>query len=251
MAEQSPIGSNQVNDYLKKRQTTRTSGGRAPIKRVSSKEAPPARGLVRKESSGSARPAVGSLNRGTRTAPPARGGVKRLTRDGAAGEDKPKVKIVTKTLPDGRVVKKKMVMKKKVVKKKELTPEEEEKLRLEQEMSEKELAEKRAEEERIRKEKEAEEEKLRLEREAEEKRKEEERIQLEKEAEQKRLEEEKERQEKERQRIYAKIEYCRGSLGPDDKEKAKKIAELMVKRNIKWDGYISLSSGIGGAVLAP
>ena len=239
-----------MNDNLNKRRTTRTLGGRPPVKRVSSSEAPPTRGLIRKESSSSTRPDGGSPNRGARTAPPARGGVKRVTRDGAA-EGKPKVKIVTKTLPDGRVVKKKMVMKKKVVKKKQLTPEEEEKLRLEQELSEKELAEKRAEEERIRKEREAEEEKLRLEREAEEKRKEEERIRLEKEAEQKRLEEEKERQEKERQRIYAKIEYCKGSLGPEDKEKAKKIAELMGKRNIKWDGYISLSSGIGGAVLAP
>lgn len=179
-----------------------------------------------------------------------RTGVKRVSKSEGAAEsgEKPKVKIVKKTLPDGRVVKKRMVLKKKEPQK-ELTPEEQEQLRLEKERKEKEEAERKAEEERLRKEREAEEERLRLEREAEEKRKEEERIRLEKEAEQKRIAEEKERQEKERQRIFSKIEYCKGALGPDDRERAKEIAEEMVKRNIKWDGYISLNSGIGGAVL--
>jgi hypothetical protein len=252
MAEQSPIGTKQTNDFLKKRQATRPTGVRQPIKRVSSSDAPPARGLIRKESSTpvTAKPVGGPIQRTKPVPPLVRSGISRLANSNISTDsgDKPKVKIVTKTLPDGRVVKKRMVMKS-VVKKQELTPEEEEQLRLEKERKEKEEAEKRAEAERIRKEREAEEERLRLEREAEAKRKEEERIRLEKEAELKRIEAEKVRQEKERQRIYSKIEYCKGSLGAEDKLKAKQIAELMVIRNIKWNGYISLSSGIGGAVL--
>jgi len=252
MAERSPVGSSQVNDYLKKRQAPRPQGGRQPIRRISSSDAPPARGLIRKESSstGGMRPPGGPTRRPV-SAPAARGGVKRLAKrsEGDEGADKPKVKIITKTLPDGTVVKKRMVLKKKPAEKKDLTPEEQEQLRLEKERKEKEEAEKRAEEERLRKEREAEEERLRLEREAEEKRKEEERIRLEKEAEQKRIEAEKARQEKERQRILAKIEYCKGALSQEDKEKAAKIAEAMVARNIQWKGYISITSGIGGSVL--
>ncbi len=164
-------------------------------------------------------------------------------------DDKPKIKIVTKTLPDGRVVKKRVIVKKVLKKKKVLTPEEQEKLRLEQEQKAKEAAEKKAEEERLRKEKEAEEERIRLEKEAEAKRLEEERIRLEREAELKRIEDERIRQEKERTRILNKIEACKGSLNDAEVQKAKKIAEEMVKRNIKWNGYISLNSGIGGSVL--
>ncbi len=74
-------------------------------------------------------------------------------------------------------------------------------------------------------------------------------MRLEREAELKRIEEEKERQEKERQRIYTKIEYCKGALSPEEQETAKQIAAEMVKRNIKWGGYISISSGIGGSIL--
>ncbi len=257
MAEQSPIGTSQVNDYLKSRRqaspnSQRSTGARRTVKRITSDDAPPARGLIRKKSSSeteskkTGRPA-GQLKR----KPPAkRRAISRVTESPNTGqdEDKPKVKIVTKTLPDGRVVKKRLV-KKVAKKKKELTPEEEEQLRLEKEQREKEEAERKAEEGRLRKEKEAEEERLRLEKEAEEKRKEEERIRLEKEAEQKRIEDEKIRQENERQRIFSKIEYCRGALNEEDKEKAQKIAEEMVKRNIKWGGYISLTSGIGGAIL--
>lgn len=257
MAEQSPIGRPQGNDPLQQRKQVRTrpkqpSGPRRAIKRITSEDAaPPARGLIRKEKPQAEKAPAGdpSARKVKRRVPVSRTSPTRITKpaEGQAENGKPKVKIVTKTLPDGRVVKKRLV-KKVVKKKKELTPEEEEQLRLEEERKAKEEAERKAEEERIRKEKEAEEERLRLEREAEEKRLEEERIRLEKEAEQKRIEEEKERQEKERQRILTKIEYYRGALGPKDKERAQQIAEEMVKRNIKWNGYISLTGGIGGAV---
>ncbi|MBU2512723.1 hypothetical protein KJ966_15405 [bacterium] len=256
MAEKTPIGTSQVNDFLRKRRqvspnSQQSASPRRTIQRISADDAPPARGLIRKVSSSDTerkqpeRP-VGQLKR---RVPTKQGVVSQAARPPKTGEDdKDRVKIVTRTLPDGRVVKKRLV--KKIVKKKEeLTPEEEEKLRLEKEQLEIEEAEKKAEEERLRKEKEAEEERLRLEKEAEEKRKEEERIRLEKEAEQKRIEEENVRQEKERQRIYNKIAFCKGALNDKDKKKAQKIAEEMVKRNIKWDGYISLTSGIGGAIL--
>ena len=96
----------------------------------------------------------------------------------------------------------------------------------------------RQEEEKKKKE---EEERLRLEAE--------ERIKLEKEAEAKRLEEEKQRQEQERERIFKKIEYYKPNLTNEERALAEKIASEMVQRNIKWNGYISLHSGIGGAML--
>lgn len=253
MAEQSPIGAKQTNDFLKNRQAARPTGVRQPIKRITTSDAPPVRGLIRKETSGpgAAKPTGGPIQRSKPVPPLVRSGIARpvgSTTPTSEG-DKPRVKIITKTLPDGTVVKKRLVMKSSIEKKPELTPEEAEKLRLEKEQKEKEDAEKRAEAERLRKEQEAEEERLRLEQEAEAKRREEERIRLEKEAEAKRIEAERVRQEKEKQRIYSKIEYCKGSLGTEDKVKAHQIAEQMVIRNIKWNGYISLSSGIGGAVL--
>jgi len=116
-----------------------------------------------------------------------------------------------------------------------------------------ELARQRAEEEKIRRQKEAalrkaEAERNRLEKEAEAKRLEEERIQKEKEAEQKRLEAEKIRQEEERQWIFTKIENCLGSLDETEVKQAQQIAMNMVARNVHWRGYISLTSGIGGAM---
>jgi|APSaa5957512622_1039677.scaffolds.fasta_scaffold52815_2 hypothetical protein len=77
----------------------------------------------------------------------------------------------------------------------------------------------------------------------------EERRKREKEEELKRIEEEKKQQEKDRQRIFEKIEVSKGKLNDEDREKAIKIADEMVKRGIKWDGYISLSGGIGGSML--
>lgn len=266
MAEQSISDSSRTNDYLKqRRQTTRRRPDQAPpgrrtVRRITKDDdAPPARGLIRKEPKQepvrkpAAKNPYGSLGSQTepakRSAAPPRRAVKRVAQkaEGESGEEKQKVKIVKKTLPDGRVVKKRVIVKKRP--KKELTPEEEEKLRLEKEQKAKEETERKAEEERLRKEREAEEERLRLEREAEEKRKEEERIRLEKEAEEKRIAEEKERQEKERERILATIKLYRGHMSEKDQKKAEKIAEEMVSRNIVWKGYISLTSGIGGAVL--
>lgn len=118
-----------------------------------------------------------------------------------------------------------------------------------------ELAEKRAEEERIRQQKElerkrAEAARIRLEKEAEAKRLEEERLKKEREEELKRLEELKVFQEKERQRIFKSIESCRGQLSEEEEALAKTVADEMVKRNIHWEGYISLHSGIGGAMLS-
>ena len=115
-------------------------------------------------------------------------------------------------------------------------------------------AEKRAEEIRIRREKEAaekqaERERKRKEREEARLRAEEERKKKEKEEELKRLEEEKQRQEQERKRIFEKIEASKGKLSDEEREKALKIADEMVKRGIKWKGYISLSGGIGGSML--
>jgi hypothetical protein len=140
--------------------------------------------------------------------------------------------------------------------KNKLTAEQEERLKAEAEHrhQQQELARQRAEEERIRRQKEAEQRKAaaeqkRLEREAELKRQEEERIRLEKEAELKRIEAEKIHQENERQRIFQTIESCRGKLEGREVELAKQIAAEMVARNIHWHGYISLSSGIGGAML--
>ncbi len=103
---------------------------------------------------------------------------------------------------------------------------------------EKEIAEKKAEAER--KQREHEEARRRA---AEERRK------REKEEELKRLEEEKKQQEKDRQRIFEKIEASKGKLTDEEREKALKIADEMVKRGIKWSGYISLSGGIGGSML--
>lgn len=267
MAEQSSSDSSRTNDNLKqRRQTTRrrpdqAQQGRRTVRRITKDDdAPPARGLIRKEPKAEPaqrRPSAsqyGSLGGQhseppKRSAAPSKRAVKRVAKkaEGESGEEKQKVKIVKRTLPDGRVVKKRVIVKKRP--KKELTPEEEEKLRLEKEQKAKEEAERKAEEERLRKEREAEEERLRLEREAEEKRKEEERIRLEKEAEEKRIVEEKERQEKERERILATIKLYRGHMSEKDQKQAEKIAEEMVKRNIVWKGYISLTSGIGGAVL--
>jgi len=96
----------------------------------------------------------------------------------------------------------------------------------------------RLEEEKKKKE---EEERLRLE--------EQEKIRLEKEAEEKRIEAEKERQEQERERIFKKIEHYKPNLTNEERVLAEKIASEMVQRNIKWNGYISLHSGIGGAML--
>lgn len=78
---------------------------------------------------------------------------------------------------------------------------------------------------------------------------EEERIRLEKEEEAKRIEEENERQQQERERIFKKIEYYKPNLTNEERALAEKIASEMVQRNIKWNGYISLHSGIGGAML--
>jgi hypothetical protein len=260
MAEQSPTGASQTKQPTTQRRPSTGRGSSRPtpkrrtIQRVSLDEAPPARGLIRKEAKEpEATPQTPTPKRRLKRKVAApRGTIARVTKpDPEQESDKPKVKIVTKTLPDGRVVrvKKKMVKKKVLKTKKELTPEEIEQQRLEQEQQEKEEAVKKAEEEARKKAEEAEIERIRLEKEAEEKRLEEERIRLEREAEQKRIEEEKERQEKERQRIYTKIEYCKGALSKEEQETAKKIAEEMVKRNIKWGGYISINSGIGGSII--
>jgi len=117
-----------------------------------------------------------------------------------------------------------------------------------------ELAQQKAEEERIQKQKtlelrKAEAERMRLEKEAEAKRLEEIRLKQEKEEELKRLEEEKVFQEKERHRIFKTIETCRGVLNEKEQHLAQTIADEMVKRNVRWEGYISLHSGIGGAML--
>lgn len=114
---------------------------------------------------------------------------------------------------------------------------------------------KKAEEQRALKQKElerrkAEAERIRLEKEIEAKRLEEERIKREREEELKRLEEEKILQEKERQRIFKNIETCSGSLNEKEQQLAKTIADEMIKRKINWKGYISLHSGIGGAMLS-
>ncbi|MBT3225421.1 MAG: hypothetical protein HN580_10865 [Deltaproteobacteria bacterium] len=106
----------------------------------------------------------------------------------------------------------------------------------------------KAEEERVQKQKElelkkAEAARIRLEKEAEAKR-------LEKENELKRLEEEKIFQEKKGQRIYESIESFQGELSEKEQQLARTIAEEMVKRNIHWEGYISLHSGIGGSMLS-
>lgn len=118
-----------------------------------------------------------------------------------------------------------------------------------------ELAAKKAEEQRVRQQQEmerrkAEAERVRLEKEAEAKRLEAERLKLEKEEEARRLEELKKFQEQERQRIYQTIETYRGAMSEKDQERARTIADEMVKRNIHWEGYISLHSGIGGAMLS-
>ncbi len=118
-----------------------------------------------------------------------------------------------------------------------------------------ELAAKKAEEERIRQQKElerkkAEAERIRLEKAAEAKRLEDERLKKEKEEELKRLEELKVFQAAERQRIFKTIETCRGVLSEKEETVAKTIADEMVKRNIQWEGYISLHSGIGGSMLS-
>ncbi len=117
------------------------------------------------------------------------------------------------------------------------------------------LAAKKAEEQRIERQKElarkkAEAEKLRLEKEAEAKRLEEVRLKKEKEEEVKRLEEEKKLQAQERERILKSIESYRGKLSEKEQELAETIADEMVKRNVHWEGYISLHSGIGGAMLS-
>jgi len=117
------------------------------------------------------------------------------------------------------------------------------------------LAAKKAEEERIERQKElarkkVEAEKLRLEKEAVAMRLEEERLKKEKEEEVKRLEEEKKFQAQERERILKSIESNRGKLSKKEQELAETIADEMVKRNVHWEGYISLHSGIGGAMLS-
>lgn len=124
----------------------------------------------------------------------------------------------------------------------------------EKQQQEREEAKKRAEEARRKKKeaaakRKAEQERIRQEQEAERKRLAEERRQREKELELKRIEEEKVQQEQERQRILKVIESCKGSLNDKEKEMAQKIADEMVTRHIVWNGYISLSSGIGAAVL--
>jgi len=116
-------------------------------------------------------------------------------------------------------------------------------------------AQKKAEEERRQKQKElqlrkAEAARIRVEKEAEAKRLEAERLVKEKEVELKRLEEEKIFQEQEGQRIFKSIEACQGKLSEKEQQLARIIADQMVKRNIHWEGYISLHSGIGGAMLS-
>ena len=93
-----------------------------------------------------------------------------------------------------------------------------------------------------------EQEKKRLE-EEERKKKEEEKIRFEKEAEARRFEEEKIRQEKERQHIIKKIEIFKLHLNPEEKKLAHTIASEMIRRDIRWNGYITLHGGIGGAML--
>lgn len=110
----------------------------------------------------------------------------------------------------------------------------------EQNRKEREESRKRETEQRNRKKKEMELQRLE---------KEKERQRLEKEAKLKRMEKVKIRKEKERQRILKKIEFCVGTLNEQDKERALKVAEEMVERNIKWNGYITLNSGIGAAVM--
>jgi len=112
----------------------------------------------------------------------------------------------------------------------------------------------RAEEQRLKREKEeaekkAEAQRKRQEREEARKRHEEERRKREKEEEIKRMEAEKQRQEKERERIFKRIEASKGKLNDEEREKAQKIADEMVKRDVRWEGYISLSGGIGGSML--
>ncbi|MBU3915673.1 hypothetical protein KKA14_09085, partial [bacterium] len=164
MAEQSPIGNTQVSEFLrKKRQMSADpkthriseSSRRGSIQRVTKDDAPPARGLIRKEARSES---TGQPVRRLEKRPLGKSGILRTGSDEASDDSKPRVRIITKTLPDGTVVKKRMVRKKVLMKKKlsELTPEEQEKFRLEKEQNEKEEAEKKAEEERVRKEKEIE-----------------------------------------------------------------------------------------------
>ncbi len=143
--------------------------------------------------------------------------------------------------------------------KRKLTPEEieakrlkveAERLKAEAEEAEAELTDeereqiaKEAEIKRLEEEKKKQEEEERLKLEAEE------RLKLEAEEEAKRLEEEKQRQEQERERIFKKIEYYKPNLTSEEIALAEKIASEMVQRNIKWNGYITLHGGIGGAML--
>ncbi|NQU64596.1 MAG: hypothetical protein HQ517_09990 [SAR324 cluster bacterium] len=96
----------------------------------------------------------------------------------------------------------------------------------------------------------AEAERIRFEKEVEAKRIQAERLKKKKEDELKRLEEEKIFQAKELLRIVENIETCCGQLNEKERILANTIANEMVKRKIIWNGYISLHSGIGGAMLS-
>ncbi len=257
MAEQSSTVSRRPQgraQTLRRKPTPR----RGVIQRITKDDAPVERGLVRKAGAGApplkSSPPGDAAVRPRRTirrvakddAPPQRGLIKRIGSEDEAPPERGLIRRKSSKDAEGKQPKKRVV-KRRVVKKggQEVTPEEQENLKLEEDLTEeqklqreKEEAEKKAEEERLLKEKEEAEKKA-----------EEERLQKEKEEAERKAEEERVRQEQERQRIFNKIEFCMGPLDENERQKALTIADEMVKRNVKWHGYISLNSGIGGSML--
>jgi len=275
MAEQSPVENSHVSDFIRKRRKKALQAeGTEPQKRRRS--LPPKRGIIKKidKNTIEEKAAAGRVNRKSNNGLPPRQpiSVKKPTIDSSPQRKAPQTQPAPRT-PSGfndpameriRLEEETQNQQRVEEAKKKLAPEpppiptsEKEKQRIierDGRIKARGQAKKRAEEIRIQKEKDAEikrleVEKKRKEREVELKQQEKIRLQKEREEEQKRLELEKEKQEKERSRIYEKIELCKGSLTEDEKELAIKIANEMVKRNIEWKGYISLHSGIGGAML--
>lgn len=274
MAEQSPVENSHVSDFIRKRRkkSLQADGSDAQKRRRS---LPPKRGIIKRidknaienqpagrttrrpTSSGPVRqpisikkPSVDSMPQ--RKAPQARPtprapsdfmdpAMERMHLEEKAAkrrvveEENKKKELEAKQLPTSERDARRLIEREKRVKAREEAKEKAEEIRLQRK---KESDLKRQEDERRRKEQEVEMKQL-----------EEKRLQKEREEEQKRLEIEKERQEKEKTRIYNKIESCKGELTEEEKKLAIKIANEMVKRNIEWKGYISLHSGIGGAML--
>lgn len=247
MAEKTPIGSSHGDDVLRKKKRRPTSQDGKPVRRL--KKRP-----LRRKPTGTApvKDTLGIMS-SARFATDQEPAAERLVRK----EDNPFAK---KPAP-GRKMKRppgaglkptgKRLLKRKKLKRK-LSPEEIEVRRLAKEAKEAEAA--LTEEERAQLAKEAEikrqeEEKLKQEEEERLRLEEVEKVKLEKEEEIKRIEQDKVRQEKERDMIFKKIEHYKNNLSSEEVVIAEKIASEMVKRNIKWNGYISLHSGIGGAML--